>query len=85
MTFDYTVKLTDVVMIVALVIGPIAAVQLTEWLRRKEEIQKRQKHVFRTLMATRTTTLHFKHIEAMNLNFINNERSWIVGNCTAII
>ena len=54
-------------MIVALFTGPIAAVQVAEYLRKKEEFRKLQIHVFRTLMATRTTTLHFKHVEAMNL------------------
>jgi hypothetical protein len=54
-------------MIVALFTGPIAAVQVAEYLRKKEEFRKRQIHVFRTLMATRTTNLHFKHVEAMNL------------------
>jgi len=63
MIFDYTIKITDIIMIVALVGGPIAAVQIAEYLRKKEEFRKRQIHVFRTLMATRTTTLYYNHIK----------------------
>jgi len=54
-------------MIVAVFIGPIVAVQLTELLRRRQDTQKRRVHVFRTLMATRRSNLAATHIEALNL------------------
>jgi hypothetical protein len=67
LTFDWTVKVTDVVMIVALVSGPILAVQITEYLRKSDEAKKRKIHIFRTLMATRSAQLAPNHIEALNL------------------
>jgi hypothetical protein len=68
-------------MIVALIGGPIAAVQIAEFLRKKEEFRKRQIHVFRTLMATRTTTLYFNHIEALNLVEIEFYKEREVMDC----
>jgi hypothetical protein len=70
-------KITDIIMIVALFGGPIAAVWISESRRRKDEIQHQRIHVFRTLMATRTTTLYQNHIEALNLveiEFYNDRR-----------
>ena len=67
MTFDYTVKITDLVMIFALFVGPIIAVQITEYLRKAEDARKRKVHIFRTLMATRSANLIYSHIEALNL------------------
>jgi hypothetical protein len=54
-------------MIVAVFVGPIVAVQLTEYLRNRQEIHKRRVHIFRTLMATRRSNLAVAHIEALNL------------------
>ena len=67
MTFDWTVKVTDLVIIVALVVGPILAVQITEYLRKSDEAKKRKIHIFRTLMSTRSVPLSPAHIEALNL------------------
>lgn len=54
-------------MIIAVLIGPVVAVQITEYLRRKNDNRNRKVHVFRTLMATRSATLAPQHIEALNL------------------
>jgi len=67
MQIDWTLKITDLVMIVALFVGPIAAVQITEYLRSTKDSQKRKEHIFRTLMATRSSSLSYAHIEALNL------------------
>ena len=67
MTFDFTVKISDIVMILALLLGPIIAVQITEHLRKAEDARKRKIHIFRTLMATRSSNLNYSHIEALNL------------------
>jgi hypothetical protein len=67
MQYEFTVKITDVIMIAALFLGPIVAVQLTEFLRRREDRQKRRVHIFRTLMATRLSCLAVQHVEALNL------------------
>ena len=67
MTLDTTIKVTDLITIGALIIGPILAVQITEFLRKQEAERRRRVHIFRTLMATRRTNLDPKHVEALNL------------------
>lgn len=67
LTVDWTVKVTDLVLIAALVIGPVLAVQITEILRKRQDARNRKVHIFRTLMATRSATLAPAHIEALNL------------------
>jgi hypothetical protein len=64
---DWSIKLTDVLTIIALVAGPLVAVMITERSRKKDEDKKRKIHIYKTLMATRSTTLVFTHIEAINL------------------
>jgi len=67
MQFDWTVRVTDLVMIAAVFLGPIVAVRLTEWLRHQKEFGQRRDGIFRTLMATRNATLAPVHVEALNL------------------
>jgi hypothetical protein len=67
MTWDFTVKATDVIMIFAILVGPIASVCITEYLRKNEDKRNRKVHIYRTLMATRTANLSFQHVEALNL------------------
>lgn len=67
MTFDWTVRLTDIVMILAVIAGPILAVLATEVYRRRKEASDRREAVFRVLMATRNATLVPHHIENLNL------------------
>ena len=50
-------KIADLVMILAVFAGPIVAVQLSRYLDRKKEIHERKLVIFKTLMATRATTL----------------------------
>lgn len=66
MSFDWTIKVTDVVMILAVVAGPIVAVRLTRYLDERKEIRERKLWVYKTLMATRATALSPKHVEALN-------------------
>lgn len=67
MIFDWTIKITDIIMIFAIIVGPIIAVQITEFIRRHQEQRDRKMYLFRTLMATRSATLAPAHIEALNL------------------
>ena len=57
----------DYATVAALLFGPVLAIWVAEILRKREEFRKRQIHVFRNLMATRTITMNFKHIEALNI------------------
>ncbi|MGA3284143.1 MAG: DUF6680 family protein [Verrucomicrobiota bacterium] len=67
MQYDFTIKITDVIMIAALVAGPIAAVWVSESRRRFHDQHERRVRVFRTLMATRLSCLAVQHVEALNL------------------
>jgi hypothetical protein len=66
MTWDYTIKITDIAIIFATIAGPIFAVQAQKWLERGRAIQDRQNAIFRTLMATRGAMLSPGHVEALN-------------------
>jgi len=67
MAWDFTIRITDIIMIVAISTGPIIAVQIAEYLRNQKDSRDRKVHIFRTLMATRSATLAPMHIEALNL------------------
>lgn len=67
MSWDWTIRVTDIIMIGAIVIGPIIAVRITEKLRHKKDSRDRKVYIFRTLMATRSAGLAAMHVEALNL------------------
>ncbi|QCP54716.1 hypothetical protein FAZ95_38310 [Trinickia violacea] len=66
MAWDFTVKITDVAIIVATFMGPIAAVQAQKWLERGRDVKQRRIAIFRALMATRANVLAPAHVEALN-------------------
>lgn len=66
MTWDYTIKLTDLAIVFATVAGPILAVQAQKWLERHRAVVDRRTFIFRILMATRATRLSPGHVEALN-------------------
>lgn len=66
MIWDYTIKATDVAIIVATVAGPILAVQAQKWLERGRAVRDRRDAIFRVLMATRAAMLSPGHVEAFN-------------------
>lgn len=66
MNFDWTFKITDIAIIFATILGPILAVQAQKYLEKGREIKQRRAWLFRTLMATRATTLSPAHVEALN-------------------
>ena len=59
-------KVSDWLMILAVLIGPIVAVQLTRYLDNKNEIKRRKLDLFRTLMATRAYNISWDHVIALN-------------------
>ena len=59
-------NIADWLMIIAVLLGPIIAVQLTRYLDNKKEIRERKLWIFKTLMATRASTLSPHHVEALN-------------------
>jgi hypothetical protein len=60
-------SMTDLIMIAAIFLGPIFAVQLTRWLDDRQEGRERKLNIYRTLMATRAANLSPLHVEALNM------------------
>lgn len=57
----------DIIMTVAVILGPIFAVQAQKLLEKFQENNKRRHALFRTLMSTRAERLHRNHVEALNM------------------
>ncbi len=57
---------SDVLVILAVIIGPIAAVQVQKAIEKYKEARNRKLMIFKTLMATRGTPLAPTHVEALN-------------------
>jgi hypothetical protein len=57
----------DILMIIALIIGPVAAVLIQRWRDHRNLKRERRMHIFRTLMKTRATPLSSQHVEALNM------------------
>lgn len=58
--------ISDVLIILATIIGPVVAVQAQKWIERSRERSNRRENVFHTLMATRATALSQDHVRALN-------------------
>jgi hypothetical protein len=59
--------IADGLMILAVIAGPILAVQAQKWIERWKEAKQRKEYVFKTLMATRATPLSPRFVEALNM------------------
>ncbi|EKN4101814.1 TPA: DUF6680 family protein [Yersinia enterocolitica] len=57
----------DFIMTVAVILGPILAVQAQKFLEQFREKKKRRIEIFRTLMTTRFDLLHRNHVQALNM------------------
>lgn len=53
--------------LLAIIAGPVLAVQAQKWIERHREDQNRKLWLFRELMATRGTRLSPRHVDALNL------------------
>jgi hypothetical protein len=58
--------IADWLTILAIIAGPIIAVQLTRFLDERREVRDRKLQVFKTLMATRAYNVSWAHVEALN-------------------
>jgi hypothetical protein len=52
---------------VATILGPIAAVQAQKWIERLRETRERKLHVFYMLMGSRAARTSPEHVQALNL------------------
>ncbi|MFQ1741704.1 DUF6680 family protein [Aeromonas veronii] len=57
----------DVVMTIAVVIGPILAVQAQKFIEALQEKRTRRMSLFQTLMSTRAERLNRDHVKALNM------------------
>ena len=57
----------DWLTLLAIVLGPILAVQAAQSLNRRRASKERKLHIFRTLMSTRGANLAPAHVDALNL------------------
>jgi hypothetical protein len=55
------------IMIAAILLGPVLAVQAQKWLEKLREQRSRKLWIFRTLMTTRATPVSPQHVEALNM------------------
>ena len=61
------ITISDWLMMAAVIIGPILAIQVQKFIERKSEDNKRRLQVFKDLMTTRASTLAFLHVSSLNM------------------
>ena len=61
------ITISDWLMMLAVVSGPVIAVQIQKYIDRKSETKNRKLKVFSDLMTTRASTLAFQHVSALNM------------------
>ena len=57
----------EILTIVAIVVGPILAVQAQKWIERLTQKRQAKEAIFKTLMSTRGTRLSLAHVQALNM------------------
>lgn len=62
----FVMDLKDWLVVLATLLSPVIAVQVTEFLGRRRQVRDEQLRIFRTLMATRASTLEIAHVQALN-------------------
>lgn len=68
--------MTDILTIIALIIGPVLAIQTQKWIERARDAKNNRLWIFKTLMATRGAILSMDHVAALNridLEFVSNK------------
>lgn len=63
---DLTLRLADIAVVFAAILGPVLAVQAQKLLERRRDQKERRLAIFRMLMATRASTLSADHVAALN-------------------
>jgi len=61
------ITISDWLMMLAVISGPILAVQIQKFIDRRNESKDKKLKVFRDLMTTRASTLAFQHVSALNM------------------
>ncbi|PCJ58904.1 MAG: hypothetical protein COA65_06945 [Rhodospirillaceae bacterium] len=61
------IKLSEILMIVAILLAPVVAVQVQKWLEKSREDRARKLWIFKALMATRAAAVSPEHVQALNM------------------
>lgn len=56
-----------VVYMLTILLSPLFAVQVTQWLQRKQEVKDRRERLFKSIMSTRASRLSREHVTALNM------------------
>lgn len=70
-------ELINILTVIAIIAGSIAAIQIQQYIEKKKSNRNSKIGIFKTLMATRGTTLSVAHVEALNrieLEFSDNHK-----------
>ena len=59
-------KISDWIMVLAVICGPVLAVQAQKWIEGFRDKRNRRLNTFKRLMATRGAPLSWNHVEALN-------------------
>ena len=57
----------DWLTILAILVAPVVAIQVSLWLAKNQEKRQRRLLLFRTLMGTRASTMAREHVQALNV------------------
>jgi hypothetical protein len=63
----FGIRLEGWLTLIAVIVGPVLAVQAQKYIERRREERIRKVFLFRELMATRAARLSQRHVEALNL------------------
>jgi hypothetical protein len=69
--------ISDGLIILAMLAGPVLAVQVQKWVESQKEKKARRMNIFRTLMTTRATPIAPEHVQALNMidvEFYDNKK-----------
>ena len=70
-------SVSDGLLILATMLGPILAVQAQKWIERSRESRGQRLSVFAALMTTRATRLSNEHVQALNhIDLVFRKRPW---------
>ncbi|MCA3281836.1 MAG: hypothetical protein ING16_03115 [Roseomonas sp.] len=67
MSWLASIDMKDWLVVIATLLSPLIAVQVTKWLDRRNQAREEQIKIFKTLMATRGLRLDPRHVESLNL------------------
>jgi hypothetical protein len=65
-TTFFVMDLKDWLVVLATLLSPLVAIQIAALLNRRSQVREEQLRIFRTLMATRASTLDVSHVQSLN-------------------